>query len=217
MAPKDTTVYQGALFPDAPDDMYAALGKDDKKIYVVSSLDLVVIRHGDVAPDGGGLAGYAFDNTLWQKLCAAIDCTPQTNPVILLDEGFESGTFNGWTVTGNPLVSTGADSSGTYGARVRKLSSIQKQVSTAGYNTVALEYMRRTKNMDNGEYLTVEWSVNGSNWTPVEQTQSTSWGLTSVTLPAGAGDSTGFRVRFKTSASANNERADIDEIVITAQ
>ncbi len=138
-------------------------------------------------------------------------------PTTLLDEGFESGTFNGWTVTGNPLVSTGADSSGTYGARVRKLSSIQKQVSTAGYNTVALEYMRRTKNMDNGEYLTVEWSVNGSNWTAVEQTQSTSWGLTSVTLPAGAGNSTGFRVRFITNGSVNNERADIDGIVIVGQ
>lgn len=74
LAPKDPTVHPGALFPDAPADLYAALGKDDKKIYVVPSLDVIVVRHGPVAPDGGGLAGSAFDNSLWEKLCLAMPC-----------------------------------------------------------------------------------------------------------------------------------------------
>ena len=74
LAPKDATVYPGALFPDAPADLYAALGSGDKKIYIVPSLDVVVVRHGPVAPDGGGLAGNAFDNTLWEKLCLAMPC-----------------------------------------------------------------------------------------------------------------------------------------------
>jgi len=74
MAPKDATVYPGPLFPNAPADLYAALGKDDKKIYVIPSMDVVVVRHGPVAPDGGGLAGNTFDNNLWQKLCSAMGC-----------------------------------------------------------------------------------------------------------------------------------------------
>jgi CubicO group peptidase (beta-lactamase class C family) len=74
LAPKDATVHPGALFPDAPADLYAALGRDDKKIYVVPSLDLVVVRHGPVAPDGGGFAGSAFDNELWERLCLAMPC-----------------------------------------------------------------------------------------------------------------------------------------------
>lgn len=74
LAPKDPTVHPGALFPAGPADLYAALGKDDKKIYVVPSLDLVVVRHGPVAPDGGGLAGSAFDNELWERLCLAMPC-----------------------------------------------------------------------------------------------------------------------------------------------
>ncbi|MGQ0647731.1 MAG: hypothetical protein ACT4P7_09160 [Gemmatimonadaceae bacterium] len=44
----------GSLIPSAPADRFAALGKGDKKIYVIPSLDLVVARHGDEADAGGG-------------------------------------------------------------------------------------------------------------------------------------------------------------------
>jgi len=61
----------GSLIPDAPNDLVAALGMGDKKIYVVKSLDLVVVRHGD-ATGIPQLALTSFDNILWQKLMAAI-------------------------------------------------------------------------------------------------------------------------------------------------
>jgi hypothetical protein len=62
------------LIPSAPRDLIAALGKGDKKIYVVPSLDLVVVRHGAEADANGGnpLALSAFDEQLWQRLRAAI-------------------------------------------------------------------------------------------------------------------------------------------------
>jgi CubicO group peptidase (beta-lactamase class C family) len=65
---------QGMLVPSAPSDLAAALGKGDKKIYVVPSLDLVVVRHGAEAEVDGGspLAISAFDEQLWQRLRAAI-------------------------------------------------------------------------------------------------------------------------------------------------
>jgi CubicO group peptidase (beta-lactamase class C family) len=64
----------GMLIPAAPSDLVAALGKGDKKIYVVPSLDLVVVRHGGEADVEGGspLAPSAFDEQLWQRLRAAI-------------------------------------------------------------------------------------------------------------------------------------------------
>lgn len=71
MLPTLTTVFPGMLNSAAPADMIAALGKGDKKIYVIPSKDLVVIRHGDDA--GTGVAGpSSFDNTFWQKLMLAI-------------------------------------------------------------------------------------------------------------------------------------------------
>ena len=61
----------GSLVPSAPSDMVAALGKGDKKIYVVPSLELVVVRHGaesDVAASANALAVSVFDEQWWQRL-----------------------------------------------------------------------------------------------------------------------------------------------------
>jgi CubicO group peptidase (beta-lactamase class C family) len=60
----------GALIPSAPRDLVAALGRGDKKIYVIPSMDLVVIRHGEEADVAGGnpLAISAFDEQWWQRL-----------------------------------------------------------------------------------------------------------------------------------------------------
>ena len=52
--------------------MFAALGKNDQKIYVVPSKKLVIIRMGDVA-DGENFALSDFDNTLWEKINALIN------------------------------------------------------------------------------------------------------------------------------------------------
>lgn len=71
MLPTIQTAFTGSMAPDAPPDLLMALGKDDKKIYVVPSLDLVVVRHGDDA--GTSTAGpSSFDNSLWAKLRLAI-------------------------------------------------------------------------------------------------------------------------------------------------
>lgn len=59
--------FQTDLTPNAPVDMYSALGKNDQKIYVVPSLDLVVIRQGESAGNVQ-LAASSFDNELWGKL-----------------------------------------------------------------------------------------------------------------------------------------------------
>ncbi|PKQ46940.1 serine hydrolase domain-containing protein [Confluentibacter flavum] len=65
--PKTQIEINGTLIPNAPADMYAALGKNDQKIYVVPSKKLVIVRMGDVA-DGANFALSTFDNTLWEKI-----------------------------------------------------------------------------------------------------------------------------------------------------
>jgi CubicO group peptidase (beta-lactamase class C family) len=67
MAPFVQTVFPGTMFPNAPADMYSALGKDDQKIYVVPSQKLVVIRQGNSAGPSS-LAASAFDNILWDYI-----------------------------------------------------------------------------------------------------------------------------------------------------
>jgi CubicO group peptidase (beta-lactamase class C family) len=71
MVPQSQIVFPTSLAPNAPADMFMALGKDDKKIYVIPSLDAVVVRLGDDA--GGSVAGpSSFDNDLWAKLKLAM-------------------------------------------------------------------------------------------------------------------------------------------------
>jgi CubicO group peptidase (beta-lactamase class C family) len=70
--PQSQLEFPGTLIPNAPSDMYAALGKNDQKIYIVPNKKLVVIRMGDAA-DGENFALSNFDNDLWGKINALID------------------------------------------------------------------------------------------------------------------------------------------------
>jgi archaellum component FlaF (FlaF/FlaG flagellin family) len=67
MMPTIQIIFNGSMVPAAPSDMYAALGKNDQKIYVVPSQNIVVIRMGDSAGNVQ-LAASSFDNELWAKL-----------------------------------------------------------------------------------------------------------------------------------------------------
>ncbi|MDG4714382.1 serine hydrolase domain-containing protein [Winogradskyella marincola] len=70
--PQSQFEFPGKLIPNAPNDMYAALGKNDQKIYVIPSKKLVVIRMGQAADDENfALSG--FDNELWEKINALIN------------------------------------------------------------------------------------------------------------------------------------------------
>lgn len=67
MTPGFPIAFPGTLIPNAPTDMYAALGKNDQKIYVVPSQKLVIIRQGNTA-GGFNLAVSGFDNMLWDYI-----------------------------------------------------------------------------------------------------------------------------------------------------
>lgn len=67
MVPGSQLVFPTELIPNAPDDLYAGLGKNDQKLYIVPSQHLVVVRMGQ---DSGEetLGPSSFDNELWQLI-----------------------------------------------------------------------------------------------------------------------------------------------------
>jgi len=74
MVPGSQTWYPGALVPDAPSDMYAAMGAEDQRIYVIPSKNMVVVRMGDASdPANPEFAVSGFDNDLWEKINAVIE------------------------------------------------------------------------------------------------------------------------------------------------
>lgn len=74
MIPSQQTVYRGALVPNAPTDMYAAMGANEQRIYVIPSKNMVVIRMGNASDSNTtDFAVSGFDNSLWEKINAVIN------------------------------------------------------------------------------------------------------------------------------------------------
>ncbi|ALJ06650.1 serine hydrolase [Pseudalgibacter alginicilyticus] len=70
--PQSQFEFNDELIPNAPSDTYAALGKNDQKIYVIPSKELVIIRMGEAADDDN-FALSSFDNDLWGKINELIE------------------------------------------------------------------------------------------------------------------------------------------------
>jgi CubicO group peptidase (beta-lactamase class C family) len=63
----------GELIPSAPDDLVAAQGAQDRKLYVVPSSKLIVVRTGQATPDRD------FNQQLWLRLNTAMPASNPTN------------------------------------------------------------------------------------------------------------------------------------------
>ena len=74
MVPGSQIVFPGYLVPNAPADMYSAMGASDQRIYVIPSKKMVVIRIGNASdPAHPSFALSGFDNELWGKIKAVIN------------------------------------------------------------------------------------------------------------------------------------------------
>lgn len=65
---RGTRRVSGGLIPEAPSDLYAALGALGRKVYVVPGRQLVVVRTGD---NPESIGAEKFDRELWRLLTAA--------------------------------------------------------------------------------------------------------------------------------------------------
>jgi len=74
MVPGGQTVYPGALVPNAPSDMYSAMGAEDQRIYVIPGRNMVIVRMGEASdPDNPVFALSGFDDDLWEMINAVIN------------------------------------------------------------------------------------------------------------------------------------------------
>lgn len=140
--------------------------------------------------------------------------TSPPGPVTLFTDGFESGnlTAGGWVVQNNSAVAnTGARLSGAWGARMSGTTWMEKSRSTVGFNSISLSVARRTSGYDAGEFMYIEW-WNGSVWASLGTVNTTAYTSVTFNLPAGAANNAAFKFRFRTNASANNERGEIDNV-----
>lgn len=87
------------LVPSAPADMFAALGKNDQKLYIVPSQNLVVVRMGNAA-DGEFPALSDFDIQVWNWM-NKLTCKPAlTNRLATDIELFPNPANNSITFSG---------------------------------------------------------------------------------------------------------------------
>jgi CubicO group peptidase (beta-lactamase class C family) len=71
MVPQSQLVFSGSISPNAPADMFAAMGKNGQLLNIVPSEGLVVIRMGD-DPDTG-LVPFLFQDDMWEVLNTIIN------------------------------------------------------------------------------------------------------------------------------------------------
>lgn len=106
MVPGLQLVIPGKLIPNAPNDLIAALGKNDQKIHVVPSKGWVVIRQGNAADSGnpGSDVPISFDNTMWAYLnllvCGQVATQTPEDPAISV---FPNPSTGVWTLGGGQI------------------------------------------------------------------------------------------------------------------
>ncbi len=67
MLPSTQFIFNGSIVPDAPADMFSALGKNGQIINVVPSLNLVMVRMGNPPLNGDELP-MIFNNEIWKRM-----------------------------------------------------------------------------------------------------------------------------------------------------
>lgn len=72
MLPGVQFAFNGSWAPDAPDDMFAAMGKNGQMLCIVPSQGLVVVRMGNPGDSPLSEIGVFLCNMIWQKLNAVI-------------------------------------------------------------------------------------------------------------------------------------------------
>ena len=77
MLPGSQFVFPGSMTPNAPADMFAALGKNGQILNIVPSQNLIWLRLGN-EPNAGFVPNF-FNDTIWQKLNAAMCQTTVLN------------------------------------------------------------------------------------------------------------------------------------------
>ncbi len=145
-------------------------------------------------------------------------------------DDFESGTLSGWNLTNaaganNWTSSTTNPYQGTWHAQSQPLSTTQpasilgKEINTAGYQNITLNYARRLVGIDAADEFNLTW-YNGTSWFVLENTGGSSandagYINRSYNLSISASGNLAFKIRFECTAGATSEFCRIDNVNIS--
>ncbi len=104
--------------------------------------------------------------------------------------------------------------------KLAKTTFIEKQISTEGLSNIHVKFYRSTSGFLTSEFLSVDWSVDGTTWNNLLRTYGThdytdGGGLQDKTCAAGANNNPTFRIRFTTNAADTARYAYVDAVQIT--
>jgi polyvinyl alcohol dehydrogenase (cytochrome) len=144
------------------------------------------------------------------------DCEPCGSRRVLFSEPFDSGLTR-WSAVGNASVTQDLSSyQGGPSARLTGNASLETSVSTLGYDSLTLRYVRSTNGFDSGELFRAELSADGVSYTQLESFEDSNLNAVSFPLPSGVSNVANLRLRFRSNASwfLLPEYAVLDNVVL---
>lgn len=142
MLPGLQFVFSGDIIPAAPADMFCALGKNDQKLHVVPSQNLVVVRMGNPA-DSTSLVPLTLDNDMWIILNKLFCNTTSSQTV--------SQQPDGLFVYPNPFTT--------------EINIVQSGIKYKN-EIVITDVYSREMTFGNMEYKNVNYKINTAAWKP---------------------------------------------------
>ncbi|UCD83484.1 MAG: chitobiase/beta-hexosaminidase C-terminal domain-containing protein [Deltaproteobacteria bacterium] len=168
----------------------------------------------------------ASDGTIYYTLDGT-DPIPMGPVVDVFSDDFESGGLGSWTSGGAVFVenrTNDLEPGSVYNVYFLQTGEIMQLVNTTGYGNIQVSYQFATHDLDAGENLIFEISVNGGGaWTEVEAFgagagesgwQERDFNLSALYPSLGVGNNPGFAVRFRQNANSSLDTSDLDNVVV---
>lgn len=190
-------------------------------IWKQTDLAVGIHTHGGCSSSGGNNWGTSTNHAGLQNALAnpqgICDCTDPEQ--VLFSDGFESGDFaaGGWTTQNvRAVVKAVAANEGAFGARLKRATWIERQISTVGFTDIELSVDHRCNNYEAPDELVIEY-WNGAAWIVVHATDEIQWHNRNYALGSDAENNPNLAIRLRTTADAAKERSDVDNVVLTGK
>ncbi|SEA11970.1 choice-of-anchor D domain-containing protein [Microbulbifer marinus] len=134
---------------------------------------------------------------LFPKLCRVLLISGLTLPLAanaatVFSDDFSTGDISGWSTSGTVDAYNGES------IRLRATSTATHSVSTAGYSSVAVDFVMSASSLENGEFCYAEISTDsGSNW------------ITALTIANGQDDGTHYSASGAPTGIDNNAQVQL--------
>ncbi|MEK7227283.1 MAG: choice-of-anchor J domain-containing protein [Patescibacteria group bacterium] len=153
-----------------------------------------------------------------------------THAVTLFSDGFESDTeFFGWSqdvltewdvIDNASGAFSGSKRAQVNGTTTGQTYAIIREQSTSGYENISLSFWYKINNsLESGDHVLVEWSLDGSSWTTVEDITNASttsgYKQSILNISSGANNQSGFRFRFFANLGASSDVVSIDDVELS--